>query len=188
MTATLFLDEIVQRHQAVTNEFSDFCSNIPESSFFSQPADKWSIAQNIQHLIISAKRTKLAFSLPKFIIKLVVGKSNRPSKTYDELVTKYKLKLEQGGRASTAFVPKEIPKTVGQQKMIYHFSNSMNQLINAIQKNWTDKDLDNYIAPHPLLGKITLRELCYFTIHHVYHHLNTIRARLNEFEMAEAAH
>jgi len=26
------------------------------------------------------------------------------------------------------------------------------------------------LLPHPLLGKVTVREMLYFTIHHVQHH------------------
>ena len=182
MTGSLSLEEIDQRLHAATNEFVGFCSGISEESFFCQPADKWSIVQNVQHLIISAKKTTLAYSLPKFIIKLYVGKPNRPSRTYDELVAKYELKLQQGGRASRNFIPKTILSSVGKLKMLQSFSKAMNHLINTINNKWSDKKLDLYIAPHPLLGKITLRELCYFTIHHTYHHLNTIKTRLHEFE------
>jgi hypothetical protein len=49
-----------------------------------------------------------------------------------------------------------------------------------VELKWKDDQLDHYIAPHPLLGKLTLRELCYFTIYHAGHHLNIIKARLTE--------
>ena len=118
MIANLSLEEIDQRLHEATNEFVGSCSDINEEIFFYQPSDKWSIAQNVQHLIISAKRTTLAYSLPKFILKLYVGKSNRLSKPYDELVSKYKLKLQQGGRASSSFIPKVIPASVGKLNML----------------------------------------------------------------------
>ena len=182
MTGNLSLEEINDRLLDATNEFVGYSLDIDEKIFFEQPAAKWSIAQNVQHLIISAKRTKLAYSLPKFIIKLYVGKPNRSSRTYDELVEKYKLRLKEGGRATTTFIPKPIPSTVGKLKMLQGFSKSMTHLSETITNKWTDKKLDLYIAPHPLLGKITLRELCYFTIHHTYHHLETIKTRLQELE------
>jgi len=53
----------------------------------------------------------------------------------------------------------------------------MQRLANAIERNWTDEKLDNYLAPHPLLGKLTLRELIYFTIYHTEHHLAIIKNR-----------
>ena len=183
MNENLSLEEISRRLHQATKEFVGSCSDIKEEIFFYQPSDKWSIVQNVQHLIISAKRTRLAFSLPKFIIKLYVGKPNRSSRTYDELVERYKLKLQQGGRASKTFIPKPIPSSVGRSKMLQDFSKSMTNLIGTINNKWTDKKLDLYIAPHPLIGKITQREMCYFTIHHIYHHLETVKARVNEFEV-----
>ena len=37
-------------------------------------------------------------------------------------------------------------------------------------QRWSDADLDSVLLPHPLLGKVTVREMLYFTIHHVQHH------------------
>ena len=92
--------EIIVASNKIFGEFSDYCLNISDAVFFKQPADKWSVAQNVDHIIISTKQTKLAYLLPKFIVRLYTGKPNRPSRSYDELVVKYKLKLENGGRAS----------------------------------------------------------------------------------------
>jgi len=35
---------------------------------------------------------------------------------------------------------------------------------------FSETQLDQLILPHPLLGKLTLREMLYFTIYHVQHH------------------
>ncbi|MCB9182399.1 MAG: DinB family protein [Flavobacteriales bacterium] len=35
---------------------------------------------------------------------------------------------------------------------------------------WSESDLERYLLPHPLLGKLTLREMLYFTLYHVQHH------------------
>jgi hypothetical protein len=177
MAGNLTLQEIEQQLHTVSEEFSGFCSGIKEELFFYQPADKWSVAQNVKHLITSALNTRLAFILPKFILRLYVGKPNRSSRSFEELVAKYKLKLEQGGRASGRYIPKPISSSTGKQKMLNDFSKSMNHLADSIQKKWKDAELDHYLAPHPLLGKITLRELCYFTIHHTRHHLRSIKSR-----------
>ena len=37
--------------------------------------------------------------------------------------------------------------------------------------NYSEQQLDTFILPHPLLGKVTLREMMYFTIYHAEHHL-----------------
>jgi hypothetical protein len=173
-------EEIIKQLHSATEQFNGYCREIDTGPFFRQPKEKWSVAQNVKHLIISANTTRLAFSLPKFVVRFYAGKPNRPSRTYDELVNKYKTKLLQGGKASGQFIPDVISLKAGKENMLDAFTKSMNRLINNVEKKWTENQLDNYIAPHPLLGKITLRELCYFTIYHTYHHLDIIKVRVQE--------
>ncbi len=172
--------EILEQLEKAGKDFSDFCSVIPDAIFFRQPAEKWSVAQNVTHLITSANMTRLAYRLPKFMVRIYSGKPNRPSRSYDELVAKYKLKLQQGGRASGRFVAKTVDASVSKEKLVDSFSKSMEILISTINKKWTETQLDQYLAPHPLLGKLTLRELCFFTIYHTEHHLAIIKERLND--------
>jgi hypothetical protein len=103
------------------------------------------------------------------------GNANRPSKTYDELVEKYNSKLLIGGRASGPFVPKTI-SFEQKELLLEKYYKHKEKLISKITKI-SEEDLDKYILPHPLLGKITLREMLFFTIHHNVHHLELLKAR-----------
>lgn len=170
--------EMLSHLEQKRNEFTNFCAGINNDNFFRQPAEKWSVAQNVTHLITSAKMTSLAFRLPKFIVRFYSGKPNRKSRSYDDLVAKYKLKLDQGGRASGRFVAKPVTADTGKEKILASFTKAMERLQFAIDKKWDDPELDQYLAPHPLLGKLTLRELCFFTIYHTEHHLKIIQERL----------
>lgn len=175
MPAILTIPEITTQLAAAEKAVVDYCSLLSEEQFFHQPEGKWSPAQQVKHLIISASRTRLAYTLPKFMLRWYTGKPNRFSRTYDELVAKYKMKLEQGGRASGPFIPQPIPVSYGKNKMLDQFKKSMIKLKKSIQANPKEQQMEGYLAPHPLLGKITLRELGYFTIHHTYHHLESIQ-------------
>jgi hypothetical protein len=179
MPAHLSTEDIKQQLHAVANELTEFCLSIEDEIFFFQPVDKWSAAQQVKHLITATNAARLAFTLPRFIVRWVAGKPNRQSRTYDELLAKYNLKLQQGGRAGGRFVPKPVSPEYGKEKLLNGFTNSMFKFARALNK-WEDTGLDQYIAPHPLLGKITLRELCYFTIFHTHHHLNSIKERIQE--------
>lgn len=158
-----------------TEAFNSYIKTLDKSQFEATPGNKWSAGQNLDHLIRSIKPLLLAYSLPKFILKQMFGKANRPSKTYEELVEKYKSRLLAGGRASGPFIPKTI---VFEQKelLIEKYVLYRKKLINKIRKQ-REEDLDKYILPHPLLGKITLREMLFFTIHHNEHHLNILKHR-----------
>ncbi|MEO6540363.1 MAG: DinB family protein [Ferruginibacter sp.] len=167
--------EIITAAENMFKQFSDTCHTMEETRLFKRPENKWSAAENIQHLIISTNTTTLAYGLPKFLVRWIGGTPNRASRTYTELKDKYYKKLSDGGRASGRFVPKPIEIRYGKQKLLDNWNKATVRFITALTKNRTEKDLDSYLAKHPLLGHITLRELCYFTIFHTEHHLNSIQ-------------
>jgi DinB superfamily len=167
---------IIEQSVKAFDELTNYIIEIKDRKFFLSPGNnKWSIAENIIHLIKSTQTTALACSLPKFVIKIVAGKPNRPSRSYEELLEKYELKLQQGGRASSRYVPKPLSKKISKEKIIYQWQIVTGKYLKALDKNWNEQTLDSYIAPHPLLGKITFRELAYFTLFHTHHHFRTIR-------------
>jgi hypothetical protein len=180
MQEHLSKEEIVDQLRKATRHFSSFCGVISDEVFFRQPKAKWSVAQNVTHLVTSANMTKLAYKLPKFVVKMYGGKPNRESRTFDALIAKYKAKLEQGGKASGVFVAKPVSASRSKEKILQAFEKSMEALSNSIQQKWEDAQLDQFLCPHPLLGKLTLRELGYFTIYHTEHHLNIIKERMKD--------
>ncbi len=161
------------------NAFNGYVAAMNKEQFETTPGGKWSAGQNLDHLIRSIKPLQLAYTIPKFFLKIMFGKANRISKTYDELVLKYKSKLAAGGRASGPFIP---PAISFEQKdgLIKKYESHKQKLISKIEKQ-SEEDLDKYILPHPLLGKITLREMLFFTIHHNEHHLQLLKERTYSF-------
>lgn len=166
--------EIYNALQAAFDALKDACQSIPDNTFFNQPENKWSKAQHLQHIIISTQTSTAAFALPLFIVRLVGGKPKRSSLTYDELVAKYLQKLSDGGRASGRYIPKAIPVEIGKERMLARWQRATDTFLAAFEKVKDDSLLDKYQVPHPLLGKITLRELAYFTIYHTAHHKKAI--------------
>jgi hypothetical protein len=66
------------------------------------------------------------------------------------------------------FIPKKVDLPKG-QKLKASLNKEVAKLCKAIEKR-SEEELDRYILPHPILGKLTLREMLYFTIYHVKHH------------------
>jgi len=160
--------ELINQLQIHHQQFADYIETLSTSDFIKSLPGKWTPGQQTDHIVKSVSPVAMAFGLPKIAPKLLFGKSTRKSKSYDELIDKYKLKLLQGGKASGKFVPKEIP--TGEKfilpKAVIHY---INTLCKHVEKTSED-DLDTYVLPHPLLGKLTFREMVYFTIYHVQHH------------------
>lgn len=156
--------------------FNNYIEPLSKEQFERTPNGKWSAGQNLDHLIRAIKPLQLAYGLPKFALLILFGKTNRPSRAYDELVTKYKTKLAAGGKASGPFIPPVISfeKKVS---LIRKYKEQKQKLIAKVEKQ-DEKDLDTYILPHPLLGKVTLREMLFFTIHHNEHHLELLKNRI----------
>lgn len=164
-------ERIIEELQKGFEEVTASAKTATQSTFFAKQDLKWSAANNIEHLILSVKPLKLAFRLPKFIF-FYFGTPNRPIRTYDELVTKYLEKLSAGGRATSAFTP----RFNYQEKdlLLSNFNSMNNEFIKSLAR-WKEEDLNRYLIPHPLLGKLYLREMLYFTIYHTQHHLKAIK-------------
>jgi hypothetical protein len=169
-STTLTKENILEELQKGFNEVTTTVAPTTDSAFFKRSDSKWSVAENLEHLILSTKPLNLAIQLPKFML-LIFGKPNRPIRTYDELVKKYWAKLNAGGRAPSPFVPnvKQSDKT----RLLNSFIKENKKFINNLN-GWSEADLDSYLLPHPLLGKIYVREMLYFTIYHTQHHLRAI--------------
>lgn len=158
---------------------SSYFNSIPPNKFFARSVpEKWSPAENLQHLVLSVRPLVLAFSLPAFLIRIFFGKPNRHGKSYHEVVERYKAKLDAGGKASAPFIPQKISPDASQKEIIDAFVTIYGKFQKKIS-GIPESKLDQYLLPHPILGKLTLREMIYFTIYHVAHHHALVRGRLN---------
>lgn len=160
--SSTLLTQLQDHHQA----FFNMLAALPEEVYYSSRQGKWSPALQLDHIRISVQPVSLAFWLPRFMLRLLFGTPNRPSRTYEGLVERYQSKLDQGGRAPGRFVPKSSRTRLA---LIAQTQDTVNGLIKALSR-WDEADWDRYLLPHPLLGKLTLREMVYFTVYHVQHH------------------
>lgn len=162
--------------------FINYINTLSENEFLFALEGKWSAGEQLDHLVRSTKPLILAVRIPKFILQLVFGEANRPSKSYEEIVEKYLNKISEGGKATGNFIPPKVgyDKRLRLQKELQ----SVILKINKGLKNFTEEELDRCILPHPLLGKITFREMIYFSIYHVDHHHFIIDKALQDNKVA----
>ncbi len=149
--------------------FSDFVVGLTEEDFvFSLNGEKWSAGQQLDHLCRSVEPLNKGLSAPEFAVKAMFGKADRPSAGYDELVARYRSELAAGGTASAPFRPEIIPFE-RKVELVTKLNGLVAKLCSKIEKCEENK-LDVLMLPHPLLGKLTFREMFYFTIYHAEHH------------------
>ena len=164
----MILQDLSYKLQENHRSFIDYIHSLKDDEFMFSYNGKWTAGQQLDHICRAVKPLTLAFGLPNFTLKLLFGKANRASRTYEGLVKKYKTKLESGGRATGRFIPQ--PITISQRETkAMALSKSIDKICTQI-KEYSEQDLDELILPHPLLGKLTIREMLYFTIFHVEHH------------------
>lgn len=169
--------EIIHLLQHNHQAFTDFIKPLEEQAFNLEKNNKWTVGQHLEHINRSVAPLLMAFGLPSFIPRLLFGKANRPSRSFEEIIDKYKAKLAAGGKASGPYVPPKI--NFGQKNDLMH---KLHKKIDSLTKKvsqFSENQLDTLILPHPLLGKITFREMLYFTAYHVQHHLDLVKKHLN---------
>ncbi|KAA3641242.1 MAG: DinB family protein [Bacteroidetes bacterium] len=155
-----------------SKRLEDWMQKQSAEAFEKGPEGKWTTGQHLDHLIKSVVPLNQAFLLPKFVYQMKFGKPNRPPRDFEALVARYNEKLTKGGQAPSRFVPPSV--TLEQkQSLIAKFSKEYQKLANKTLK-WKEADLDAYLLPHPLLGKVTVREMLFFTAHHIVHHLEIL--------------
>ena len=169
-------EQIVELLHTHHGHFIDRLRELNDADFCFAPEGKWSAGQQLDHIIKAVSPVNMAMGFPKFILKWKFGTANRPSKTYEELVEKYSRKLQEGGKASGRFIPATI-EAANKEVLLGKLTALVNKLSRITQKH-SEEALDKFILPHPLLGKLTLREMLYFTAYHVEHHRQLVEKRL----------
>jgi len=176
MNREQIISRLIQNH----NAFAEYMHSLNEDDFtYSLRGEKWTAGQEIKHIISSVKKLSKALLLPKFIIKKKFGVANRPSRTFDAQVEKYTKGLEKlGGTYRVELDPVLYSE---RDHLIERLEKSV-ALLCSRSKKYSEENLDHYILPHPLMGKMTIRELLYFTAHHVLHHKENSIRNLKEIQ------
>jgi hypothetical protein len=160
--------ELQQQLHIHHKAFNESINLLNEADFTHSKNGKWNAGQHLDHLIRSTEPVFVAMKLPAIVIRFLFGKANRPSVQYEALVVRYTEKLKAGGKASGRYIPGAVSFSE-RSLLVERLTNIVQRLANQLNK-FSEQDLDKFILPHPLLGKITYREMIYFTIYHVQHH------------------
>ena len=148
-------------------------SETPTENFFTRQGEVWSASDNMDHLIKSHKPLVKALKLPKITLQAMFGRPQKSSISYEELCQSYRDEIAKGAQASGRYLPhQENPyRNAGDIKrdLISQFSRASADLVSVVEK-WEENELDQYLVPHPILGKLTVREMLFFTIYHNLRH------------------
>lgn len=176
-------DEMVKAFSAEHAAVHQFFDDIPLDRFFVADGDAWSPAQHLVHLWLSSKPIVLLLSLPKLALRLRFGKAAAPRGSLAAVRTEYMRIADAGQAIATGdFVPRVKGTDAAEKARILEKWQDVGQQIEAVLPKWHDDDLDKLGAPHPLIGKMTVRDLLFFTLYHNLHHIRDVQRMFDQPE------
>ena len=168
-------DDLLAALTSLEAESVAYWNSFDDATFFAKIGEAWSPAENVRHLVKSIRPVVKALDTAKIILRLTFGRARRESMTYEALRARYQEGLDAGGQAGR-FAPSSRAES-DREAIMGNFTRVNRELREAIAR-WPEKKLDVLQLPHPLLGKLTVREMLFFTHYHQRHHMDVIRRRL----------
>ena len=173
MTEIATKNELISTLKESNQRVTKWFVTIPAQDFFTRQGEIWSTSDNVDHLIKAHKPIAKALNLPKIALRVMFGKPEKSSMSYEDLCKIYGEEIARGAQAAGRYLPnQENPDPTAEAKkmeLLDHFWKASTELV-SVAKKWEEKELDDYMLPHPILGKLTVREILFFTIYHNLRH------------------
>ena len=164
-------DLIEIKHQ----ELFTWLEQQPQENWELGPKEKWSTGQHIQHLTDSLQLLNNALSYPRFFLKYKFGTCNRAPRDYNTVVKKYQQKLLEHQERATAFNKKLKKPTLKERAHLLTKLQIQQKKLQYKTNRTSETNLDNLVIPHPLMGKMTLREIIMWSAYHTEHNTKTLQ-------------
>jgi hypothetical protein len=164
------LNAAAQALNEALSEVDALFALVDEAKVNHKPTEKWSFGEEIVHLTMSTNGTAMLLSSPDERLL----PSDHPSRTYDEIVQEYLEKLALSPNIGRAIADQEL-KQYETKALQLNFDAASKAALAALPR-WKEDNADAWMVwKHPLLGKMTAREMVYFTVYHTRHHLATLK-------------
>ena len=169
-------------------DVADFFGSLTPHELVLRVESAWTAAEQLAHLNTVVSAVGKGFAAPRLFLRIRYGRSRSSRRSDTEVRDDYRAILAQGGRAAGPFVPARQDLAPAQieahlQSLLARWGRVNGRLRKALEP-WNEMDLDTIRMPHPLLGKITAREMIYFALYHSEHHVAATKKRLPRFAAA----
>ena len=170
-------DAIVKLIEEKNNTLINWLSEQADDNWLEGPEGKWTSGQHALHLLQSIKPLNSALSMPKFVLRYKFGKSNRNLRDYQTVVNRYQERLKDAqGKTYGPSKNMKVP-TLSEKQFILNRLQVESKKLQYKTRKISDKSLDTLILPHPLMGKMPIREIIMWTAYHIEHHTNTLKEK-----------
>ena len=175
-------DEIVAALARLHGESTDYWRAFSTEEFFAPIGAAWSPADNVRHLTKSIRAVTRGLGMPKVALLFLFGIGRRGSRSYDEVRETYRKALAAGGQAG-GYAPSARRPPADLEAWRGEIMAERERVAQALAREigrWGEGALDRFRLPHPLLGKLTVREMLFFTLYHNLHHVHVVERRRAE--------
>ena len=128
--------------------FTDYIGSLSEEEYQYQYENKWSAAQQLDHIVLCVAPLVQVYGMGKAGIEQMFGNVT-VIRDYETHKAAYLGKLRE--------------------VLIGKLSQQISILCEKVN-SFSEEELETLAIPHPLLGKIALKEMLYNAVYHVQHH------------------
>ena len=156
------LQETTDKLTDVFAETEKTANSFTEEQFFKRPGTgKWSAAEHVQHLFVSVKPLAGLFGKPELMLQF--GKRNRAPMHYDEVIALYNQVLSSPAAAPVVSRNSVEGLSATKAEQLANL-NSIHAKFIERAGTLSDTILDEYQAPHPLIGLLTARVVIFYAL------------------------
>lgn len=179
--------EIVHELRALHERSTPYWNAFSTADFLAPLGEAWSPADNVRHLNKSIRAVTRGLRVPRLVVLVTFGPSLRKSRGYEEIREVYHQVLAGGADAGRFAPSSQQPPAdpeAWRRELMGRWEETADHLESALAP-WSEKALDRCRMPHPLLGKLTVREMLLFTLYHNLHHVQNVARRTGTSFAAE---
>jgi len=172
MTKQELIADFIGNHQVAIR----YIDALDADRFHYRYQNKWTAGQQLEHIL----RTIVPFSgalVSKQFVEETFGKIDRATWDGATVLENYKKTSLQ---APDRFLPKEQVLFEQKDALIADLHKQLTT-IGDLLGNYTEEELDTLTLPHPLLGKLTIREMFYLMAYHPLHHQKQLEQLLETY-------
>lgn len=171
--------EIERDLMSLQDEASEYLAAMPAADFFRPQGGKWSPSEHTRHLTKSIGAVARGLGMPWIVLRFKFGAHHGESRDLATITATYRSALANPLPVNP-FAPdaRPVPADIeaGRTTVLARFRGANAELRRAMRR-WDEPALDRLRLPHPLIGKLTLREMLLFTLYHNAHHMRLVASR-----------
>lgn len=171
MTKQELIQVFIQNHK----EAVDYVKGLSDQHLHYAVAGKWSPLQQLQHISLTIAPFSKVMASKEYMSEKF-GSIDRPVWDCETVLEHY---FETSLKAPVQYIPEGALKPGPKDEVIENLLQNL-KMTGLLLQEYSEEELDTLVLPHPLLGKLTLREMFCLMGYHPLHHVKQMQDMLGK--------